>query len=117
MQPDQRIVTRIPLTELWDAGGVLPLERGRAVGRDHVADLLRTGPVRFVLANCGSPLNWVPLDDCYRFWKREVKLHLVEPAAAEVGFRLEDWPGGYCYQGTEWTGGSQEAVVLLETYH
>ncbi len=90
MRPDQRVVTRLPLTELWDPHGTLPMERGRTVGREHVTDLLRSGRARFVLANCGDPLRWIPSDDTYRFWKAEVKDHLVEPDAAERGFRLEE---------------------------
>lgn len=101
MRPDQRVVTRLPLTELWDGHGVLRLERRRSVGRDQVADLMRSGRVRFVLANCGDPLKWVPFQDSYRFWKDEVKPHMVEPSVAEDGFRLEDWPGDYCYVATE----------------
>jgi hypothetical protein len=117
MRPDQRVVTRLPLTELWDAHGVLRFEPRRPVGRDQVADLLRSGRVRFVLANCGDPLKWVPSEDSYRFWKKEVKPHIVEPGVAEGGFRLEDWPGDYRYVATEWGEGDQDAVVLLETHH
>jgi hypothetical protein len=117
MRPDQRVVTRLPLTELWDAQGVLRMERGRVVGREQVADLLRNGRVRFVLADCGSPLRWIPPNDSYRFWNEEVKHHLVEPEVAENGFRLEDWPGQYCFVGTEWGEDPQDNVVLLETHH
>jgi hypothetical protein len=117
MRPDQRVVTRLPLTELWDAHGILPMERRRAVGREQVADLLRSGRVRFVLANCGDPLRWIPPDDSYRFWKEEVKSHLVEPDVAERGFRLEEWPGESCFVGTVWGEGDPENVVLLEIHH
>jgi hypothetical protein len=117
MRPDQRVVTRLPLTELWDAHGVLSLARGRSVGREQVADLLRSGRVTFVLANCGDPLTWVPPEDSHRFWKEEVKPHLVEPDVAQSGFRVEDWPGGHCFVGTEWGEGDRGAVVLLETHH
>jgi len=73
MRPDQRVVTRLPLTELWDAHGVLPLARGRVVGRKQVADLLRRAWVTFVLANCSDPLTWVAPEDGHRFWKDDVK--------------------------------------------
>lgn len=114
MQPNQRIVVQTPLTELWDDSGPIALSRLRTVGRDDVADLLRSGPVRFVIANCGQRLTWVPVTECYRFWKEDVKAHLVEPGV--VGLRLDTFPGGYCYIGTEW-GGEQGPVVLLETNH
>lgn len=116
MQSDQRIVTQIPLTELWDASGVLPLERGGDVGSGQIADLLRSGPVQFVLADLGKPLSWVPLDDCYRFWKGDWKLHLIEPDAWDHVV-LEDYPGEYGYRGTEWRRGSERGVIVLEKLH
>jgi hypothetical protein len=117
MRPDQRVVTRLPLTELWDTHGVLQRGRGRAVGREQVTDLLRGGRVRFVLANCGEPLRWIPPDDCYRFWKEEVKSHLAEPGGFERGLRLEDRPGEYFFVGTEWGEDDRDHVVLLEIHH
>ena len=51
MRPDQRILPRLPLTELWDARGVLPMERRQAVGHECVADSLRSGR--------GDLLRWI----------------------------------------------------------
>ncbi len=113
----QRVVTRLPLTELWDDSGPLPFTRGRPVGRAELADLLRVGPVRFVVADCGSPLRWVPADDRYRFWKDEVKPRLVEADVAEGRFRLEDFPGERCYVATLWGEGEASPVVVLEARH
>ena len=90
MSPDQQVVTRLPLVELWDARGALPIERRNSVDLEQMTNLLRNGRVRFVVANCGEALKWIPLNDCYRFWKEEVRPQLVEPAAAERGFRLAD---------------------------
>jgi len=116
MQSNERIVARLPITELWDDQGPLKLLRKRAVGRDDLGNLLRRGPVRFVVADCGQPLEWVSVHDCYRFWKDEVKPHLVERGSADGGFRLDVFPGAYCYVGAEWEGGP-EPVVLLERHH
>jgi len=117
MRPDQRVVTRMPLDALWDSHGELRLEKKRAVGLVQVADLLRHGRVRFVLANCGDPLKWVPEEAIYRFWSEDVKARLVEPGEAENSFRLEDYPDEYCYLATEWGGEGEVPVVLLEMYH
>jgi len=116
MRPDQRIVSKLPLANLWDAAGSLTLRRQRAVGQEQIAEMLRRGAVRFVLANCGKPLSWVALEDCHRFWKEEVKPHLVEPDAAEIGFQLEDFPDSFCFIGSQWGEDATGAVVLLETY-
>ncbi len=117
MRPDQRIVTQLPLTTLWDTSGEIQLDKKRDVGCEEVADLLRQGPVRFLLADCGHPLTWVPAEDGYRFWKEVVKTRLVEPGLANNEFRLEDFPGEYCFVGTEWGGRDQVPVVLLEMHH
>lgn len=53
MHPDQRVV-KIPIHTLWDAAGTLSLTRQRNVGREQVAELLRRGAVRFVVANVGD---------------------------------------------------------------
>lgn len=117
MRTDQRVVTQLPLTELWNAQEILPLERKRVVGLKQVTALLRSGRVSFVLAGCGEPLRWIPTEDCYRYWKEDLKQHLVEPDAAEKGFRPEDWPGQYCFVATEWGEIDGETVVLLEVHH
>jgi hypothetical protein len=116
IRPDQRIVTRLPLTELWDTQGRLGLRRMRPLGREQIADLLREGPVRFVRANSGLPLEWIPAEDCYSFWKEEVKAHLVEPEG-EKRIYLDDFPGEYCYIAEEWGEGELDRVVVLRTLH
>ena len=80
----------------------------------EIADLLRAGEVRFVVADVGSPLRWLPADECYDFWNSEVKRHLADPAAANY---LEAFPGGYCYFASEWASDSSEPIVLLTVSH
>ncbi len=48
--------------------------------------------MRFVLANCGDPLKWVPSQDSYRSRKDEVKPHMVEPSVAEAGSSSKTGP-------------------------
>jgi hypothetical protein len=106
-------------SEFRDANGKVVTERRGEVGREQIAAHLRGGRVRFVVADVGmgSPLRWIPPGEIYQFWKDEVKPHLVEPEAAERGFRLEEWPGEYCYVATEWGDEDQGIVIRLETYH
>ena len=113
MHPDQRIV-KIPIHTLWDAAGTLSLTRQRNVGREQVAELLRRGAVRFVVANVGDPLKWIPPEDQFAFWKGEVRPHLVEP---EDNVVLEELPGEYGYFATEWGGDGAMPTVLLEMVH
>lgn len=108
-----RIVTRLPLGELWDDAGHVVAERQRDLVAADIAGLLRLGPVRFVVADIGHPLRWVPIADCFRFWKDEVKSRVGDPA----GSSLDDFPGGYSYFAAEWVPADGPPVVLLESCH
>jgi hypothetical protein len=59
LRPDQRIVTKLPLAELWDEKCTLDGGRVHSLGQNNLAELLRLGPVQFVVADCGANL---PLD-------------------------------------------------------
>ncbi len=117
MQPEDRIIVAMPLAGLWDEDGDLSITRKRDLGRKELVELLRKGPVQFVVANCGDRPLWFNLDIAYRLWKNEVKPRLVEPNEAATGFRLENFPGEYCYLATEWDPLKETPVVLLEMYH
>lgn len=116
MDHSDKKVDRIPLDALWNVHGILPLRRHRAIGEKQIKILLRESSVQFVFASVGSPLVWVPVEDCYQVWKEEIVNRLVAPIDAERGFRLEDYPDERCYLATEWTGAVPPAI-LLETYH
>lgn len=113
MPSKQRVIMQLPLAELRDDQA--PLTRQRDVGKEQIAELLRQGPVRFVVADCGHPLRWIAIEDRFRFWKDKVQPYLVEPDAAEI--HLEDFPDEYCFRASEWAGGGSGPVVLLERLH
>ena len=92
MRPEQRVVTAIPLSELWNAAGPVAAMRGAALGAPDIAELLRHGPVQFVVADAG-PLRWIPSSESYTFWKAEVKPRVV-PVDVER-FQPEHYPGEY----------------------
>ena len=115
MRADQRIVTRLPLDELWDEQGTVPARNVGALGRAEITELLRLGRVAFVVADVGLRLMWIPLEECYGFWKAEVRPRLVEPRVQN--FVLEDFPGEYCYLASEWRVAQGDRVVVLEKCH
>ncbi|MDB5347073.1 MAG: hypothetical protein JWP89_5450 [Schlesneria sp.] len=117
MRPEMRIVTQLPLARLWNDEGDLKLDKQRDVGIEQITNLLRQGSVSFVVANGGERLNWIAEVDTHRFWKDEVKPHLVESQAAEDGFHLEDYPGEYCYTASEWRGQGNLIAILFEKHH
>jgi hypothetical protein len=51
LRPEQRIVVKMPLVELWDDAGSIAGGRVRYLDRDQIAELLRTTPVHFVVAS------------------------------------------------------------------
>ena len=105
-----RVVTQLPLNTLETERG----SAGRLGNRDReqLRQLMRSGPVRFVVADVGNPLKWISLQDCYEFWKSEVQPHVGNPDGAD----LTDYPGEYCYFATEWSDGA-EPIVLLSKAH
>lgn len=114
MRLGQRIVSKAPLDELWNEQGVVSEKELRELNASDITEMLRAGKVRFVVADVGSPLKWTPVDDCYSFWKAEVKNHLADPAAKNY---LNNFPGGYCYFASEWESKGGGPVVLLTVRH
>ena len=113
MDPSLRIVMRIPMNELWTADGNVTATNQRSLDGNEIASLLRRGTVRFVVADVGKLLRWIPPSDCYEFWKIEVKPRLVETPT----FNLAEFSGVYCYVASEWGDGRSASIVLLEKHH
>jgi len=113
LKPDQRIVTKLPLTELWDEKGALPGERVGNVDQNLIRELMRRGPVRFIVANCGAKLNWIPMQEGFKFWKR------IRPQIAESSkpIDLRQFPNETAYIASQWRGSTGECLILLETHH
>jgi hypothetical protein len=114
MHPAQRIVTYLPLPELWDAVGPCDARRIRSVGDEEIIRLLRNESC-FVVAEVGLPLQWIMDHDRFAFWKAELKPRLVAPDATR--FRLDDYPDGYCYVASEWRYRKDRTAVILEKHH
>lgn len=110
-----RVVANLPLDEVWSAEGPLPLHRGDDLDRSAVETMLRKDPVQFLVAELGSPLEWVPLGDSRKFWRRDAAERLVGPK--ETG-RLDDFTESYFYRAQAWVdAGGECALVLLEKNH
>lgn len=104
----------MPIDEIWDEHGPLPLRKGRSLSERDVANLLRSGPLRFVVADVGRKLSWIDPAECYRFWKETVKLHIAMPGAA---IPVDDYEGSYCFLASEWNDSTSSLVVVLEKHH
>jgi hypothetical protein len=113
MRPDQKIITQIPLTELWDEGGTVTDQRVRNLDVSHITELLRTAAVQFVVADCGLKLKWIPTQQRLEFWKT-VQPHIAEPGKP---IYLKQFPDEIAYSASEWRGLAGECPVLLEKHH
>ena len=110
-----RVVSGLPLDEVWSADGPLQLHRGEDLDRSAVETLLRKDPVQFIVAEIGAPLEWIPLGDSRKFWRRDAAERLVGPK--ETG-RLDDFTESYFYRAQAWIDdGGECALVLLEKNH
>jgi hypothetical protein len=109
----QRVITRMPLAELWDDAGPVVARRGGDLTAADISELLRAGRVRFVVADIGVPPRWVPESECFAFWKAEVQPRVADPAAAN----LSEFPGGYCYFAAKWVPPSGSPIVALQRSH
>jgi hypothetical protein len=109
-----RVVNVMPVQALWTEDGELPGGRGRRLDRNELRELLRRGPVRFVVASIGEPLRWIPVAEQFEFWKTEVTIHLSESERVD----LEHCPNGLAYVASEWLcADSEPPMVLLEVHH
>ena len=113
MRPDQRIVTKTPLTELWDDTGPLLGQRIRNLDQNALSELVGAVPVQFVVADCGSKLNWIPMQEGFEFWKT-IRPQVANPRKP---IRLEQFPNETAYIASEWHGRTAECLILLETHH
>ena len=109
-----KIVTHLPLRELWRDDGFSTTLRCGSLTEDDITGLLRAGPVEFVVVDVGFAPRWIPLRDCYQFWKTEGKPHVAADARAV----LDKFPDSYCYFASQWDGGEPTApIVVLEKHH
>lgn len=109
-----RVVTSVPLVELWDSSGTLDAFRVGNLGETDIVALLRDGS-SFVVADVGQPLRWISESERFAFWKSEVKCRLVPPDAD--GFSLDDYPTQYCYVATVWRCMPSTTVIVLDKHH
>ncbi|GLK79089.1 hypothetical protein [Methylopila turkensis] len=111
MDASLRVVTSIPLDELWDEVGAF----GRRVAYLSVEEIktrLRVSPMLFVEANVGDRLRWTSPDQCYERWK-QISLHIADPNSVF----LEHFSGGWAFVASEWEGRLAEQMIVFEMHH
>ena len=114
MDTSQKIVTQIPLIELWNSDGPLDALRAENLGETDIVRLLQNGS-SLVVAEAGQPLQWIPEGDRFAFWTTEVKCRLIAPDADR--FYLDDYADNYCYVASMWLFAPSAPVIVLEKHH
>lgn len=114
MAPSTKLIGKMPLTKIWTSNQELESEKLRFLTAEMITQLLKKSSVHFVVACIGKKLEWIPLNDCFDFWKTEVKNRIGDPVD---GSSLEDFPGSYFYFASEWSATDGHPIVLLEIYH
>ena len=112
MDASLKVVTQMPLRELWRDDGFSTKTRGKSLTNDDVREFLASGCVQFVVADVGEAPRWIPANECFDFWKNEVKPHLASTKAA-----LNEFPDGYCFFASQWEEGTTAPIVLPEKHH
>ena len=113
MRPEHRIVTELPLNELWDETDTLPGERIRHLDGNLIRGLMGTGQVQFIVADCGAKLNWIPMPERFEFFKA-IRPQIADPMKP---IQLDQFPNETAYTASEWRGRSGECLILLEMNH
>ena len=54
-------------------------ERVRNLDRHRLAECLRAGSVKLVVADCGFKLRWIPTQERFEFWET-VQPQIADPA-------------------------------------
>jgi hypothetical protein len=109
----KRVVMRMPLDELWDSDGPVAGSRCEQLDRDAIKEIIGRNDTRIVVADIGAPLKWLVGRERFRLWKEEVAPRLAPPWD---GWRLESFPGEYCYVASRWVCGGAN-VILFEKHH
>ena len=117
VNPAQRVVTQLPLVELWDDRGPIAARREQSLTTQQLRVLIQGPPVRFVVADAGLPLRWIPEAERFVFWKAEVRPRLVEHPEHPIDVFV--YPEGRAFVASEWVTDDlvSSPIVLLECYH
>ena len=108
------VITKLPLSKLFSEDPSIEFERKDQLFENDLKLMLKSGKVQFVTANVGNPIIWQEIENCYEFWKSEVRSHIVlNPERID----LSEYPGEYAYIASRWEGSNGKSIVLLEMCH
>ena len=113
MDTEKRIVTHFPLKILWTNEGEIDAVPGGFINKEGIKTLLSQGAVHFVIADCGLPLQWIPVENCYQYWK-EIQANIADDPARILP---ENFPGSIAFRAGIWEITQSNPIILLEKLH
>lgn len=113
--PWERVVTRMPLEQLFTEAGPTSHVRGESLPLAKVEAMLGSSrEYRLVEACMDAPLRWWARGD-YDFWYHRARHNAAEPNSH---IPLDEFPGSRCYFISEWSlSGGIERALLFEEHH
>ena len=114
MTRTEHVVSRFPIEQLWAGTRLISTLRMRDLEHSDVAALLRSGNVRFVIAELGKPLTWISNNESADFWRDELEPHL---GAAGLNEPFTNAADTYHYVASEWKSYDGDTIVLLSKMH
>jgi hypothetical protein len=114
MDNNKKIVTQLPLTNLWTDKKNIFAKREKYLTASDIQETLKKYPVEFVVAIIGEKLNWISYDKSFDFWKTELKPHLADDIN---NINLDSYLNNYAYVASEWISEVKTHIILLEKYH
>lgn len=109
----KKVITKLPLEELWNGKEMLNARRISWLNAADVISLLKTGAT-IVVADVGQPPRWIDSADRFDFWKTEVKPRLAD---SDQHASLTDDPGEYCYFASQWHLPDGAPLIVIERHH
>lgn len=67
-----------------------------------------------MVAFVGDKPKWIPTEDCFRFWKSEVRDHVWDVGGG--GRQPYEFPGRYAYGAEEWEADDGPPIIVLIKY-
>jgi hypothetical protein len=114
MDTGKKVITRLPLDEVWNDKGNLNAQCVvTGLNAADVTEMIKAGAT-FVVADVGLPPRWINPAHRFEFRKTEVKPGLAE---ADESVFLERFPGGYCYFASKWRLPDELSLIVLERHH
>jgi len=114
MNFSDKIVTAMPLVNIWTTNNELKSQRVAYLTKDDIKNILKQGPVNFIVADVGHKLIWIDPSQCYDFWKSEVQIHVATDLR---NIYLDNFVDNYAYVASKWNADDPTPIILLEKRH